>query len=256
MKDYNKTAYFRFYEELNDFLPQERKKIKFLHRFGLRESVKDMIESLGVPHTEVDLVLVNGVSVDFDYIVRDNDEISVYPVFESFDITNVQHLRSKPLREPKFITDVHLGSLAKYMRMAGLDTTYRNNLSEEEILSISHEEKRAIITKNRNILKRNEVTHGYFVRSDVVEDQLEEIINRFHLQKVIKPFSRCMECNVLLEKAEKEKISDKIPEKVKAFHDEFYICISCSRIYWKGSHFSNMQKLFERMGILTDNTDL
>lgn len=256
MKDYSKTAYFRFYEELNDFLPPEKRKMKFLHKFGLRESVKDMIESLGVPHSEVDLILVNGRSKGFEYIVTDNDDISVYPVFESFDITNVQHLRPKPLREPKFITDVHLGSLAKYMRMSGLDTVYRNDLTEEEILKISLKEKRAIITKSRNILKRNEVTHGYFVRSEAVENQLEEIINRFHLEKLIKPFTRCMECNVILEKADKNLIFDKIPEKVRDFHNDFYVCSSCSRIYWKGSHYTHMKELFERMGIIKNNTGL
>ena len=114
-----KKVTFRFYEELNDFLPEEKRKVRFAHQFIDRASVKDMIESLGVPHIEIDLILANGKSVEFSYIVEDKDDISVYPVFESMDITDVQHLRSKPLRDPKFIADVHLGSLVKYMRMLG-----------------------------------------------------------------------------------------------------------------------------------------
>jgi uncharacterized protein with PIN domain len=136
--------------------------------------------------------------------------------------------------------------------MAGFDTTYRNDLSEEDILKISLDEKRTILTKSRNILKRNEVTHGYFVRSGSAEEQLEEIISRFHLEKEIKLFTRCLKCNILLEKADKDTIADVIPGKVKHFHNEFYRCSNCGRIYWKGSHYDNMKKLFERMGILRE----
>ena len=139
----------RFYEELNDFLPEEKRKIRFVHHYIDRTSVKDLIESLGVPHAEVDLILVNGKSVGFDYLINDEDDISVYPVFESFDITDIQHLRPKPLREPKFICDVHLGKLARYLRMMGFDVYYYNDLTDEKIVSVSLKEKRAILTKDR-----------------------------------------------------------------------------------------------------------
>src|SRR3989338_9144205 len=112
-------AHFRFYEELNDFLPPERRKTTFTREFRNRASVKDMIEALGVPHTEVDLILVNGASVDFSYLVQDGDRISVYPMFESFDIRPLVHLRPRPLREPKFVLDTHLGKLAVYLRLLG-----------------------------------------------------------------------------------------------------------------------------------------
>ena len=145
--------YIRFYEELNDFLPEERKKKRFEHQFIDRTSVKDLIESLGVPHTEVDLILVNGKSVNFKYLINDSDDISVYPVFESLDISEVQHLRPKPLREPKFICDVHLGKLARYLRMMGFDVFYKNNFDDEEIVRISLKERRAILTKTEEYLK-------------------------------------------------------------------------------------------------------
>jgi sulfur carrier protein ThiS len=162
--------YLRFYEELNDFLPEEKRKKRFVHPFIDRTSVKDLIESLGIPHTEVDMVLVNGKSVNFKYLINDGDDISVYPVFESLDITDVQHLRPKPLRKPKFVADVHLGRLTRYLRMIGLDVLYKNNFNDEEIVQLSLKERRAILTKDRGILKRNEVTHGYWVRSTKVEE--------------------------------------------------------------------------------------
>ena len=142
-----KTVYIRFYEELNDFLPVDKRKLRFPHEFQSRVSVKDLIESIGIPHTEIDLILANSKPVGFDYIVNDLDDLSVYPVFESFDITDAQHLRPQPLREPKFILDVQLGSLAKYMRMLGFDTVYKNSYSEDEIIPTSINDRRTILTQ-------------------------------------------------------------------------------------------------------------
>jgi uncharacterized protein len=188
----------RFYEELNDFLPEDKKKKRFTHYYIDRTSVKDLIESFGVPHTEVDLILVNGKSVNFKYLINDGDDISIYPVFESFDITDVQHLRAKPLRKPKFVADVHLGRLTRYLRMMGIDVLYKNDFNDDEIVRISIKERRAILTRDTGILKRNKVTHGYWVRSIKVEEQVKEVLKRFDLQKEIKEFSRCIECNELL----------------------------------------------------------
>lgn len=240
-------VYFRFYEELNDFLPEEKRKTKFEHSFVDKASVKDMIESLGVPHTEIDLILVNGSSVDFNYKVNYDDEISVYPVFESFDISGVQHLRPGPLRTPKFIADVHLGKLTKYLRMLGIDVFYRNNLTGDEIVEISLNEKRAVLTRSRDLLKRNEITHGYWIRNSELENQLSEVIERFHLQNEIKEFSRCLTCNAPLKEEKKEEILNKIPEKVKKYFSEYKSCPVCRKIFWKGSHFDNMKKTTDKL---------
>ncbi|OGU57743.1 MAG: twitching motility protein PilT [Ignavibacteria bacterium RBG_13_36_8] len=242
-----KKLHLRFYEELNDFLPANKSKKRVEHPFIDRTTVKDLIESLGVPHTEVDLILVNQKSVGFDYLVDDCDDISVYPVFESFDISGVQHLRPTPLRIPKFILDVHLGKLAKYMRMLGLDTLYSNSYNDEEIIKISLKEKRTILTKDRGILKRNEVTHGYWVRSTNSEKQIAEIIERFDLKQSVSQFSRCLECNKLLTKIKKENIIDRIPPKVRAQHEDYYICKECDRIYWAGSHYDKMKSLIKKI---------
>jgi len=235
----------RFYEELNDFLPTEKKKKRFIHNYIDRTTVKDLIESLGVPHTEVDLILVNGKSVNFKYILNDADDISVYPVFESFDITEVQHLRPKPLRKPKFVADVHLGRLTRYLRMMGLDVLYKNDFEDDEIVRASLKERRAILTRDRGILKRNEVTHGYWVRSTKIEEQVEEVLKRFDLQKEIKEFSRCIECNELLKSIKKETIIDQLPPKVANSQNEFYCCPSCKKIYWKGTHYLRMLKFIQ-----------
>ena len=241
--------YLRFYEELNDFLPEEKRKKRFVHQFIDRTSVKDLIESIGVPHTEVDLILTNGKSVDFRYLFNDEDEISVYPVFESFDISDVQHLRPKPLRKPKFIADVHLGRLTRYLRMMGFDVLYKNDFNDDEIVEISLNKKRAILTKDRGILKRSEVTHGYWVRSTKVEEQVKEILNRFDLQKEIKEFSRCLECNELLKQIRKESIIRQLPPKVANSQNEFMHCPVCNKIYWKGTHYQKMLTFIRGLGI-------
>jgi uncharacterized protein with PIN domain len=239
--------YFRFYEELNDFLPAVKRKKRFEHNYIDRASVKDVIESLGVPHTEVDLILVNGKSVGFGYLINDGDDISVYPVFESFDISEVQHLRPKPLRKPKFICDVHLGKLARYLRMMGFDVLYKNSFDDKEIVKLSLKERRAILTRDRGILKRNEVTHGYFIRSGEVEKQAEEVVRRFDLQKLIKEFTRCLDCNYKLIKIAKAKILGELPPKVASYKNEFFKCPGCSKLYWKGTHHQRMLAFIKKM---------
>ena len=215
------TIYIRFYEELNDFLPEEKRKKRFDHRYIDRTSVKDLIESLGVPHTEVDLILVNGTSVGFNHLIHDKEDISVYPVFESFDIKDAQHLRAEPLRKPKFIADVHLGKLTRYLRMLGLDVYYRNDITDIEIVKTSIRENRAILTMDRGLLKRNEIYHAYWIRNSDLEKQVVEVVKRFQLQNQIKEFTRCLECNTPLKMISKENVENRLPQKVKENQDEF-----------------------------------
>jgi len=239
--------FLRFYEELNDFLPEEKRKITFEHKYIDRTSVKDVIESLGVPHTEIDLLLVNGKSVGFDYLISDGDNISVYPVFESFDIANVQCLRPKPLRDPKFISDVHLGKLTRYLRMMGFDVLYKNDFDDEEIMDISLKEKRAILTRDRGILKHGKVIHGYWIRSTKVREQVIEVIKRFDLKNIIKEFSRCIECNSSLVKTNKDKIVNELPPKVARSIENFYKCPECKKIYREGTHYKKMLSFIQNI---------
>jgi uncharacterized protein with PIN domain len=233
---------FRFYEELNDFLPKHRRKTDFEAKFKGKRSIKDMIEALGVPHTEIDLILVNGNSVDFNYILQDEDRVSVYPVFESLNITDVTLLRKIPLRRNKFIADINLGDIVKYMRVLGLDLYYDPLLSTREIIEISKRENRVILTKSRKLLKFKDVSHGIFIRPGTTTEQIRRIIYYLDIKDKIKPFSRCLRCNTLLDIVLKEKILDRIPSKTKEFCDEYVQCQSCDKIYWKGTHFINMKK--------------
>lgn len=216
-----------------------------MHRFDGRVSIKDMIEALGVPHTEVDLILVDGRSVDFDYLVQDGDRVSVYPVFESIDITPLVRVRPRPLREPRFVLDTHLGRLAAYLRMLGFDTLYWNDAPDEILVHVSSQQGRILLTRDRGLLKRAEVTHGYCVRDSNPREQLLEVLRRFDLFDAVSPFRRCIRCNGSLEPVSKEAISHRLPPKTRQYYDEFRICQGCDQVYWKGSHYQRMQQFIE-----------
>ncbi len=235
-----KIVNIRFYEELNDFLPKKKRKVAFQQSLFTGQTVKDIIESVGIPHTAIDLILVNSFSVNFKYKPGNGDFISVYPVFESFDISNVTHLRPEPLRDTKFIADVHLGKLARNLRMCGFDTLYENDYSDSDVVRISVSEKRIILTRDMGILKTGRVTHGYFVRSEIPDEQLSEVISYFQLSGKIKPLVRCLECNEIIEKIEKQEVIHLLEPNTKKFFNEFYRCPGCKRIYWKGSHYDKM----------------
>jgi uncharacterized protein with PIN domain len=233
----------RFYAELNDFLRDAQKKIRFKIGLNRRTSVKDLIESLGIPHTEVEIILANGRSVDFNYVVEDEDHISVYPMFESVDVTPILKLRDKPLRQTRFVLDCHLGRLARYLRQFGFDTLYRNDYTDEELAQTSAEQNRILLTRDRSLLKRSIITHGYFIREFNPRKQLDEIINRFDLKKQIIPFGRCTRCNGLVESVEKQAIEDQLEPKTRKYFDTFWHCTSCGQIYWEGSHVKHMIRL-------------
>lgn len=240
-----KTILIRFYEELNDFLPHLKKKKTYELRVSSHQNIKDIIEAEGVPHTEVDLILAGGHSVDFSYKPSDNERIAVYPVFESLDITNVTRLRPAPLRTTRFILDVHLGKLVRYLRMLGFDSYYGNDLEDDFIVEKAKQDKRIILTRDLQILKNGKVTHGYYVRSTDPKKQLKEVVRRFDLKKNLEPFSICMDCNGLLQKVHKSMIENQLEEGTREAFNEFYRCRKCHKIYWRGSHFEKMEKLIE-----------
>jgi uncharacterized protein with PIN domain len=240
-------ASFRFYAELNDFLRPEVKFTTFEHEVRNRPSVKDKVEALGVPHTEVDLILVNGEPVGFSTILQGGDRVSVYPPFESFDISPVVHLRPTPLDEPCFVLDAHLGKLAAYLRMLGFDALYRNDYQDEELALVSSRERRVLLTRDRGLLKRGIVKQGYCIRHTEPRRQLVEVIERYDLMRSIVPFSRCMNCNGLLEPVSKEAIQDRLLPKTKQYYDQFHICQNCDQLYWRGSHFEKMMAFIQEM---------
>jgi uncharacterized protein with PIN domain len=233
----------RFYSELNDFLPYRLRQRACAHTVERGAAIKDVVEALGVPHTEVDLILVNGDPVDFSYALAEGDRVSVYPVFESLDISALQRVRPAPLREPRFVLDVHLGRLAAYLRLLGFDTLYANDYDDPTLARISRDERRILLTRDRDLLKRAAVTHGYFVHATAPQQQVEEVLRRFDLASAVAPFTRCLRCNGLLAPVAKAEVVDRLPERVLAGLEAFWRCASCGQVYWQGTHYARMQRL-------------
>ncbi len=204
-----------------------------------------------MPHTEVDLVLVNGESSDFSRLVRNGDRVSVYPVFESLDITPVLRLRPQPLREPKFVLDVHLGMLAGYLRMLGFDTLYANRASDPELVKISAQQGRILLTRDRGVLKHSVVTRGYWLRETDSRRQAEEVVRRFDLARSLRPFTICMVCNGLLTTVSKAEVERQVPQRTLEWCSEFQQCPGCGRVYWEGSHYRRMRLWIEQLAATT-----
>ncbi len=238
----------RFYEELNDFLEEDKKKVSFSVKTNPGQTVKDLIESENVPHTEVDLILVNSKSVNFSWQVMDGDRISVYPVFESLDIKNATKLRLLPLRllssnGAKFILDVNLGKLARYLRIGGFDTLYSNSYKDKEIAEISARENRILLTRDRDLLKRSIIQRGHWIRSQNAVLQYQAVLERFDLSGSVSLYSRCPKCNGNLRQVDKKDILDRLAPKTAMYYDNFKVCDICGKIYWKGSHYYNFIKM-------------
>jgi len=245
-------AAFRFYEELSDFLPLHRRKKTILYGFNGHPAIKDSIEALGVPHTEVDLIIANGESVGFDYQLVHGDRVAVYPVFESFDISPIIKLRNEPLRRTSFILDVHLGKLARIMRMLGFDVLYRTNYDDAEIIRIALAEHRIILTRDRRMLFNKSITHGHWLHSTNSEEQAREVIERFDLAGRIRRFLRCPVCNGLLRSVDKETILEQLEPLTKKYYTEFYQCHDCLKIYWKGTHYD---RIVDKLNAIVDSDD-
>ena len=242
------SAEFRFYEELNDFLAPERRKNVFQVPIDRGRSVKDAIESVGVPHTEVDLVLVDGASVAFGHVLRGGERVAVYPVFERLDIAPVVHLRPSPLREMRFVLDCHLGKLARHLRTAGFDSLWEVDYGDEEIVAISVAQKRVVLTRDKGLLKRRAVQRGHFVRETESESQFREVVGAFQLERLLRPFTRCRVCNSVLREVSRECVRWRVPEKVLETQEAFTECADCGRIFWRGTHYERLSRTLRAAG--------
>jgi len=239
------TGSVRFYGALNDFLPAARRQATLVCAFQSRSSVKDLVEALGVPHPEIDLLVVNGRVVDFTYLVCDGDRVAVYPAFGAFDLGDAARLGPAPQAEPRLVADVHLGRLAAYLRLAGLDTKYRNDYPDGEIAAISAVEDRTLLTRDVGLLKRRLVTRGYFLRETQPARQLVEVLRRFQLVPHAVPFTRCLRCNSRLHVVPKERVQHLLPERTREHYNQFARCPACARFYWQGSHYWRMSLFLE-----------
>ncbi|MGY2114159.1 Mut7-C RNAse domain-containing protein [Nocardia gipuzkoensis] len=226
----------RVYAELNDFLRPDERYTVLRRPFRPHQTVKDVIEAAGIPHTEVDLVLVDGHPVDFDHQPPIGGRVTAYPVFETLDIGAVTRVRPHPLRAPRFLADVNLGGLAKLMRLMGLDVHCRWDAEDAELAEVSAAEHRILLTRDRGLLKRRNVTHGVYIRSDQPVEQVVEVIRRLDLAACLAPFTRCLRCGGAVAAVAKAEVEDRLEPLTRRYYDTFRQCHACGRVYWQGSH--------------------
>ncbi|HSB65588.1 MAG TPA: Mut7-C RNAse domain-containing protein [Anaerolineales bacterium] len=228
-------ANFTFIAELNDFLPRNLKSTTFGLEFAPHQSLKHLIESLGVPHTDFGKVLVNDQETNPDQRLREGDQVTIYPAKGSI------------LGVPHFILDNHLGQLATYMRMLGFDTLYRNDFQDDELSQVASQDERVLLTRDRRLLMRKVIRLGYCIHQTDPRLQAVEVLKRFQLQGQVRPFQRCLRCNSPLQVVSKQDILERLEPLTKIYYDEFHFCPSCKQIYWKGSHYGHMLEMIEAM---------
>jgi uncharacterized protein len=234
-----------FHGDLPFFLGSKRQREIIERGLAEKTSVKDVIESCGVPHPEVDLILINGQPVDFYHTLRADVNIDVYPV--GFLPTLFTNKRLQITHFTRFLSDGHLGRLSRNLRLLGLDVAYLNAAEDRQLLEAMKRENRALLTRDRRLLMHAIVQNGYYPRSQYAIEQAIEVIRRFDLLRSIAPFTRCLRCNASLEKVGKAEIIEKLEPLTKIYYQEFRRCSGCGQIYWPGSHFSKLQKRIEEL---------
>jgi uncharacterized protein len=239
---------FRFYGSLNDFLGQERRSVRFTVALNAPASVKDTVEAIGVPHPEVDVILVGGTPVTFDYVLRDADIVSVYPRFRTLDLHGVVRVGTRPAEPVRFATDIHLGKLTSLLRLAGFDVLIYSD--DAPLAEAGGDAGRIVLTRDRGVLKRRVVRSGYWVRHTDPPAQFVEVLDEFELGGCTAPFTRCIRCNGLLVPVEKPRIQDRLLPETRKHFDEFFQCRICERIYWRGSHYERLRKQLERLNVI------
>lgn len=237
----------RAYAELNDFLHPRSRGSTVRRPFRPHQTVKDVLEAMGIPHTEIDLILVNGDPQDFAHRPRAGDRLAAYPVFEAFDIGATTRLRPAPLREPRFVVDVNLGRLLRLLRLLGFDAWWSANADDATLAEISLTQQRILLTRDRGLLKRRAVTHGIFIHSDDPEEQAVAVIQRLDLRNRIAPFTRCARCNGTLHAVTKAEVADDLEVLTRRYYDAFSRCARCRQIYWPGSHHARLRDRLSRL---------
>jgi len=234
-----------FHGDLNVFLGSKAGAAVIERRLGEKTSIKDVIESCGVPHPEVDLILVDEQTVGFDHTLANDAKVEVFPVENRG--TNRTEKRLQAVGITRFVADGHLGGLTRNLRLLGFDVAYRQNANDRQLLEVMARENRALLTRDRRLLIHAIVQHGYCPRSQNADEQTIEVIRRFDVSELIAPFTRCLRCNAPLEEAAKAEIIDKLEPLTKIYYDQFRRCTGCKQIYWSGSHFPKLQKRIEKI---------
>ncbi|GGK68655.1 Mut7-C RNAse domain-containing protein [Rufibacter glacialis] len=240
-------AYFLFHGALNDFLPKARRGKWLTYSFEGAPALKDAVEAFNVPHPEVGSLHLNGRDKASGDALLPHGKVEVFPavaerVGEALPLW--QHPAPVPAR---FILDVHLGKLARYLRLLGFDTHYDKNYDDATIAQLAEQQERIILTRDVGLLKLKRVKWGYWLRSQQGEEQLQEVLYRFSLAHHLKPFTRCMACNGPIQEVAKEAVVPFLEPKTALFFQSFYQCVQCQRVYWQGSHFERMQRFLHRI---------
>lgn len=241
-------ANFRFIAELNEFLKPTYRYQRIAYRFTHSPGIKDPIEAMGVPHTDVEQIVVDGRGVTFSYRLCHGDQVTVYPALANSDIKPPIQLRP-PLHKVRFVLDVHLGKLARILRMLGFDALYSNAYEDRELVNITEGEQRILLTRDRRLLFHRRVVYGHYVHHCHAEQQAREVLRHFQLSHNIHPFSRCTHCNGKLAAVDKDSILAQLEPKTIRYYQKFYRCQGCGQIYWKGSHFDGIADKFRTLGL-------
>jgi hypothetical protein len=258
------TARFTFHEDVRQFLePGNRGRGKWPRALVRRAretgvvdypalraaSLKDAIEALGVPHTEVGRLTVDGRETDFGHRLAPGQEIGVFAVRGPVDVTRTHALRPAALARVAFVVDANVGGLAPLLRTLGLDTAYGRDWGDARIARVAREEGRIVLTRDRGLLKRSEVVHGRLVRARDPLEQLTEVLALYGLRGPFRAFGRCLRCNAVLRPVSKAEVLDRLEPLTKKHYDEFSQCPGCGRVYWRGSHHAAMARRLRAAGV-------
>lgn len=206
---------------------------------GGPRSVKDVVESVGVPHTDVGLLVVGTEPVGFDHLVHGGERIAVYPPSRTLEVAGLLRPPDPPRR---FVLDVHLGTLARNLRLLGFDSWYRTTADDPLLADVAVGDERVLLTRDRGLLMRREVVHGHCVRSQDPFTQTVEVVRRFALDGALRPFSRCLTCNGELVEVDRDDVLPEVPPLARR-SERFSRCTACDRLYWPGTHHSHLRGL-------------
>jgi uncharacterized protein with PIN domain len=237
------TVRLNFHGDLDFFLGSKPGSRVIERTLTEKTSAKDAIESCGVPHPEIDLILMNRQPIDFGYKLGNDAEIEVFPVGTGH--LQIKEKRLQPASISSFVADGHLGKLTRNLRLLGFDVAYDQKADDRQLLDVMKRENRALLTRDRRLLMHGIVKVGYCPRSSNPDEQTVEVIRRFDLVESIAPFTRCLRCNEKLREVAKTDVIAKLEPLTKIYYEQFRRCSGCGQIYWAGSHFEKLQKRIE-----------
>lgn len=218
-----------------------------------RASIKDIIEALHIPHTEISSIFLNDTEISFSHIPAAGEKLLLHSFSPGTDVTRPTLLRPDPLPTTSFIVDINVGKLARLLRMSGINTLYDPQLQEKDLARLAADDRRILLSRNRDLLRRKSILWGHLVRAEQPEKQLTEVMTLFELHDAIQPFSRCLQCNALLEPVEKSAILHRLEPLTKKYYRKFHICPDCEQIFWRGSHHKQMEELIKRVRLSLNN---